>query len=937
MGFAFVNPWWLVALIPAAAAIIFYAREKTALTGTRKTIWLTIRSLVFLFVILALAGFQWLWPIERISTVFVADRSHSMVPQEDAEKAAINDALAKKSADDEAAVVTVGAQAKVERPLTNKKRDVSDFQSPVNPDYTNLAGGLELAGSLLGDHARGRIVLMTDGNENIGDVKQAARYLHEEGYVVDVMPFEVKHGKDVAVTGLDVPQTVYTGEKVPLTVTVKSTEETDSHLHIYEDRHMILNQNVHLKAGTNQFSFRHLGKKAGFNTYRAELLTNGDKVVENNNLSAFSEAKGLPRVLIVEGKKGAARNLTDALKSSAVRVNVTQPERLPTQLGGYLNYDSIVFANVSAPDVSGGQMQLIEHAVKDFGVGFIMTGGNHSFGLGGYFKTPIEKVLPVHMDVKGKKKLPSLGLVIVLDKSGSMSGDKIELAREAAARSVSLLRPNDTLGVIAFDEKPWQVVKTGPIKDRKKVANQIRSITADGGTEIFTSLQMAYEELKPLDLQRKHIILLTDGQSETSINWQQMIKNGKNDKITLSTVAVGSDADVGLLQEMAKDGGGRFYNVQDVSSIPTIFSRETSLVTRTYIVDDPFDPKLVNGYNWQKNFAGGAPKINAYIATSAKGRAQQILVSEKNDPVLTRWQYGLGKTVAWTPDLTGRWSGGWPAWENWAPLWNDIVTWTFPQYDQAVYDVTKTVAGDRVKLKIASAANVSALLHGRVVNEKGKPIDFSLRTRAPGTYEGAFQGKQSGIYYLQLSGRNSRFQTGIVVPYSREYALQSENKNLLKQVAKIGGGKVLKDPKDAFADNLPGASKPQDLFYSLLVVALILFLLDVAVRRFQLSFAFIGRVLTVREKKRETETAKIDKQSSRMEQLKRAGSKRTKPLQPIQKPAANQSRRPDPPTPKTVKPQETKASERKQHKSQPSTRQERMARLLDAKNQRKRR
>ncbi|HET7581063.1 MAG TPA: VWA domain-containing protein [Bacillales bacterium] len=939
MGLQVANPLWLLALIPAAAGIVWFAREKTALTGSRKAVWLTLRSLVFLFVILAMAGFQLLWPIERISAIFVVDRSHSMVHQQDKMKKAVNKALNKalkeKPSEDRAAVITIGAKAAVEKSLSAGSQEISEFRTNINPDYTNLASGLQLAGSLFGDQARGRVILMTDGNENIGSVKRQARYLHEQGYVVDVLPLDVKRGKDVAVQTIEVPRTVYAGEKVPLNVTIKSTKETDSRLRVYEDRNVILDQAVHLKQGVNRFSFSHLIKEPGFHTYRVEMLTAGDNVIQNNNLSAFSDAKGLPQVLIVEGKEGAARNLTKALKSSAVSAKVIPPELLPTQLGGYLNYDSIVFSNVSGPSLSAGQMQLIARAVKDFGVGFIMTGGKQSFGLGGYFKTPIERILPVNMDLKGKKKLPSLGLIVVLDKSGSMGGNKIALAREAAARSVSLLRPKDTLGVIAFDSKPWQVVETGPIGDREKVAKQIRSIMPGGGTNIFSALQLAYGELKPLNLSRKHIILLTDGHSATTMNWRQMLINGKDKKITLSTVAVGPGADDALLEEMAKKGGGRFYDVQNVSSIPTIFSRETALITRTYIVDDPFYPKLVNGYNWRQHFSGGVPKMNAYIATSPKGRAQQILVSEKNDPVLARWQYGLGKTVAWTSDLTGKWAGDWPAWKNWAPLWNDIVTWTFPQYEQDTYNVTKTIDGNQVKLEITSANSGTKPLQARLVGEKGETVDFSLRVKAPGTYEGTFTANKPGVYYLQLSGKSGRFQTGIVVPYSREYTLQPANKNLLQEVAEIGGGEVLTNLDQVFSDNVPPASKPQDLFYLLLVLALILFLFDVAVRRFQISFAFFGRAFTTYRGTREKEAQKIEAQSGRLTQLKRASTKRTNKEEPQRKQEAK------PPKPekslgaKSQKPQAKKSSEKETGRPV-STSEERMARLLEAKNKRKR-
>lgn len=949
MGLQVANPFWLFALVPVAVALIVFAREKTSLAGARKSAWLTVRGLVCLLVILALAGLEWLWPVQHISTVFVADRSHSMADQEEAVKEAVNEAMAEKSPEDEAGVVTVGAEAAVEKPLTSDARDLRDFDTEVNRDYTNLASGLRLASTLFGDHARGRVVLMTDGNENIGDVKRQARYLHERGYTVDVMPFDVKRGKDVAVDAFDVPRTVFLGEQASLTVRLTSTEDTKSRLRISEDGQVILDETVQLKQGENRFSFQHLVETSGFHTYRVDVLTEGDEVAQNNTLSAFSDVRGAPRVLVVEGQQGEARNLTKALESSAAHVDVMRPALLPTELNGYLQYDSIVFSNVAAPSISERQMQLMARAVEDFAVGFIMTGGKQSFGLGGYFKTPIERILPVDMELTGEKEIPSLGLMIILDKSGSMAGNKMALAREAAARSVEFLRPKDTLGVIAFDGKPWQIVETGPIEDPKQAADEIRSISASGGTDIFTSLEMAYEQLQSKDLKRKHIILLTDGQSATSMNWRKMIQQGKDEhNMTLSTVSIGADADDGLLNEMADIGGGRFYDVHDITSIPTIFSRETALLTRTYIVDDPFHPKRVGGNEWGSHFADGVPEMNAYIATTPKGRAEQILTTHKQDLLLARWPYGLGKTVAWTSDLTGEWAGKWPAWNEWAPLWNDIVTWTFPQYEQNVFDVMKTIDGNKVTLKVTSAdKRTDPTLDARLVNEDGEPLDFSLRAQSPGTYEGTFTAEQSGVYYLQLAGANSRFQTGIVVPYSQEYAHLAKNEDLLKEVAQIGGGRVLENPADAYDRDLPIASKPQELFYPLLVAALILFLLDVAVRRFHMSFAFLDRAFGALRTMRTKETKTIENHSNRLQQLKQASVKRTTQEQSKAsdrkqsdtkgrsthvKPQRHKSRAKNRQT-EPSKPQQA-AEPRKRQESEQKERSDRMARLLDAKNRR---
>lgn len=174
---------------------------------------------------------------------------------------------------------------------------------------------------------------------------------------------------------------------------------------------------------------------------------------------------------------------------------------------------------------------------------------------------------------------------------------------------------------------------------------------------------MAYDELMPLKLQRKHIILLTDGQSSNA-DYETLIEEGKKENITISTVALGQDADIRLLESLAEYGSGRFYNVTDSTVIPSILSRETVMASRTYIEDNPFYPVIQPYPDWLKHFKNGVPQMNAYIAVTPKQTAQVSVVSEKEDPILAEWQYGLGKTIAYTSDTSGKWAGDWARWNE---------------------------------------------------------------------------------------------------------------------------------------------------------------------------------------------------------------------------------------------------------------------------------
>ncbi|MDX8361809.1 VWA domain-containing protein [Cytobacillus sp. IB215316] len=879
MGLELKYPLMLLLFIPAIMTIVFFAKDRTQLGKIEKVSVITLRSIIYTLLILALTVPTILYPINGVTTVFVVDRSASVGQQENKMVGAVEDAVDKKEVEDRYGIVSVADNASVVRSISEKPLNTTQLPVMEKTNYTNLAEGIQLASSML-SNAGGRVVVLTDGNENVGDALQATKFAAQQGIEIDVMPFAPATKTDVAIESLEVPSTLYVGEQAKLSIDIESNQDLNATLQITKNNEQIISEKIDVKQGRNSYSFSHIVDSTTLHSYKAEIIAEGDEVQQNNAAHAVASVKGTPTILIVEGNEGDADNLANAINSASLNIVETKPELLPTNIASLLQYDSIVFANVSATKVSQLQMEMIKTAVNDFGVGFIMTGGMESFGLGGYFKTPIEDILPVDMELKGKQEMPSLGMAIVLDRSGSMAGYKMDLAKEAAARTVELLRDKDTLGFIAFDDKPWQIVETAPLDDKQEVVDSIRSIQEGGGTAIFPALQQAYEQLTPLELKRKHIILLTDGQSATNADYNSLISDGLNDNITISTVAIGSDADRRLLESLAMEGNGRFYDVADASTIPSILSRETALTTRTYIEDNPFYPTPIAGTSVSQLFGEGIPKMNAYIATTEKGRAETVLTSEKGDPVLTRWKSGLGKTIAWTSDLKGEWAGAWPAWNEWPVMWNDLITWTLPTFQQDAYDVVQTTNGKEVVLTIESADTDLLPLESKLVDDQGSEVDAELRSIAPGKYEMSFAA-EPGIHYLQLMKREgeeikSTFNKAIVVPYSKEFEVKKENDPLLQDIVTVGNGKLIESPEHAFRALTNKNVKKQTIEELLLLLAFFLFIIEIAIRRFGIQ-PLIAKVATMHSNHQDEAAAKnekIEKTFGRLQEKKKVSTHR---------------------------------------------------------------
>lgn len=865
MGINVSYPLLFLLLLPCAVLIYLYVLKSRNQTKRVETLVVAVlRSCIFFLVIFALTVPQLLLPIKGSTVVFLVDRSASVKESGIETLAWIEKSMETMGRDDSFAVATFGGTAVAEQALTTKKAPISQFSGEVEEEASRLDSGIQFASSLIPNHSSGRVVLFSDGNETSGSSVEEAKLLKNKHIELDVVPLSESRSEDTALKNVTLPPSIYQGEKAEILLEVDSNTAKKATVRISLNNQEIIKKAIDVKEGTNSFSFSHTAEQTGLQVYKAEIIAENDAFTENNQLQAITNVKGTPRVLIVEGE--SIGPLVNTLSESGLSVESTVPEKLPTTLSGFLQYQSIVFNDVPATSVTENQMKMIEQSVKEFGNGFVMIGGENSFGLGGYFKTPIENLLPVDMEIKGKKEMPSLGLMIVLDRSGSMDGSKLSLAKEAAARSVELLREKDTFGFIAFDDRPWEIIKAGPLKDKEKVVEKIRTLSSGGGTEIYSSLEMAYGKLMDAKLQRKHIILLTDGQSNASNNYEDLIEEGKEKNITLSTVSIGSDADKDLLEELANFGAGRYYDVTDASVIPSVLSRETVMASRTYIEDTPFYPSIKDNSEWNGLFKDGVPKMNAYIATTAKQRTLQSLISEKEDPVLAEWQYGMGTTAAFTSDVSGKWSGDWPAWDKWGSFLNQLITNTLPKFESEPYMLTQDNSGQETVINLESSSQNHLPISANVVSENGEKVDTNTKLIAPGKYEIIIP-KQSGMYFLSVNqdtndGGTNLYQTGFTVPYSEEYLQQGVNKALIKELLAVSGGQELQKETQAFRQLQTTARKEQSISSWLLLGAFLLLFCEVTIRRFgwhRVSSVFIGI-----RKNSETKSSKSGKTDKKM-------------------------------------------------------------------------
>ncbi|ETP68544.1 VWA domain-containing protein [Planococcus glaciei] len=838
------NPLWLWLLVPVIAYFGLLGYRNFKRYAKLYRFIYAVRFLTAALLVFALAEPAAYRPAQEEQIIFLMDRSASMEGLEGEMADAIETAISNKKDSQNIGVYTFAEDFQTLLPVSKEPRPLPREQAKGDGRHTNLARAIELAANSGNTDLATRVVVLTDGNETQASALESLNRLDRDRVQIDVLPLQQADKNDAAIIGFETPADAFLGEAQAFSVSIDSDKETTGQLVFSRNDQEFGRQKISLVEGENLFSYTYPALEEGMAKYEARLELESDAFLENNALISITEVEGNPEVLVVSGSE--ASPIPGVLDTENIRVTSITANQLPANLSSILQHDSVIFDNVSGTSVGSQQMAVIEQAVQQFGMGFMMVGGDQSFGLGGYFKSPIERILPVEMEVKGKHELPSLGLVIVMDRSGSMAGTKMELAKEAAARSVELLREDDTVGVIAFDDQPWQIVPTEKLADPKEAADKILSVSPGGGTEIYRSLEEAYSQLEDLELQRKHIILLTDGQSSTSNDYDSLIEDGKDKNVTLSTVSIGSDADKNLLESLATTGSGRYYDVTDATTIPAILSRETIMMSRTYIVDKPFQPVVYNS-RWNDLFTAGVPQMNAYIATTAKSTASVALESEEEDPVLATWNYGLGKTIAYTSG-SGGWSGDFQSWQNWPAFWNRTVSELLPSFAEIPFSVTAKQQG---VYAIEDPSRKSAIINVTAVDEKGNEVPLKSEPVAPGEIEVTMDA-EPGLVFFSVSNENgASYRTGLTVPYGAEYKISNPNLPLLTTLAERSGGQVLGSLDEAMRD-IPyesGSQKPIQQF--LLLLAMLLFFADITIRRF-------GLRMPIRKKEKIAEAEQTD-------------------------------------------------------------------------------
>jgi len=835
----FVHPgWlWLLGIVPVLIRLSY--RSLAGLGPVRRWVALGMRCALVTLLVLAIAEPRLRKPSENVTVMFVVDRSQS-IPTEDDPGAGrpgtanvdlrwqrvqtfINDSVAKRGPDhrlDQAGAILFGKRPRLVMPPASVDRMVvsDDLAGPIDGSYTDIAGAIKLAMASFPEGTSKRIVLLSDGNENLGSAEEQARLARNNGIQIDTVPLAsgYRNENEVLVQGVEVPSQVARGTRLPIRVLIRNANPSRI---VYGTLELLRNRDgderpipaidspdvvdnerspavVKLRPGLNSFSFRDKAETEGRDeefsfSYRAVFVPietrdernrnpiaglPGDRQQNNRGL-AHTIARGSRKVLLLQDLsddrfKSGHEYLIAQLRQAKFQVSPISPERLPQNKGELAvflsNYDLVVIANVPSERLSGVQQETIRSNTYDQGCGLIFVGGPESYGSGGYQNTPIEAALPVNCEIEAIKAAAKGGLVMILHACEMAEGNFWQ--KKIAKLAIEKLSPVDMVGVLYFDGTTrWHIPFQSVGFDKSRLFAAIDKMQPGDMPDFDPFLVAAEKTLSDAEyaLATKHCIVISDGDPQYAGPGKAAVARMQAGGITCSTVGVASHGfnEDSRMTAIANDAapGGKFYKVADPAQLPAIYTKEARRVSQSFVHDKRFNPKLVLKSGPTDKLDAPLPDLMGFVRTTMKNSPLAEMLIEgpptfdQRFPILAVWQYGLGRAVAFTSDARSIPSKT----EGWDREWAGSDTY-LKFWENVVNYAIRGLETDKLQLTTEFRdGKVRIVVEAR--DENGKPItDLKLDAglTAPGGDAGkpttiALQQKSGGVYVAEVKAEDA--------------------------------------------------------------------------------------------------------------------------------------------------------------------------------------
>jgi uncharacterized membrane protein len=937
------QPWWLVLLLLLPVIVLLSYKSLAGLGPVRRWVAIGLRCSLILLLTLALAEVRLRHQNESITALFLVDRSlsipedidpntppDSLQAQVDRRKQRIenfiNTAVETRGPGherDRAGLILFGRRPRLELPPSDAPKfnfHFKDAASTVDGTYTDIAAAIKLALASFPEGSGKRIILLSDGNENLGNAEEQARIAERNGVQIDVVPLAAGHRNEneVLVQAVEAPPQTEQGSRLPIRVLVRSYNPrtvfgTLTLKQISQGEAVPVAPSpmrVRVTPGLNAFRFKQpLANEQQTYTYQAVFQPEGVETesgeiakglpgdrVQNNSATTHVIASGQRRILLIEPIAGDHAFLADRLRgigNSKYKVYTVAADQLPKgkgDLGAFLsNYDCVLMANVPAELINDEQQEVIRSNTHDQGCGFIMVGGPDGFGAGGWQGTAIEKALPVDCDIKAIKVQGKGGLVMIMHACEMPDGNRWQ--KEIAKLAIRKLSPMDEVGIIDYDWKHKWVIPLQLIGGKRNSLMAIVDRMTPGDMPDFdTPIKMGYQALidPARNLATKHMIIISDGDPQLTNQALLTQMRAKPNNVTVTTVCITTHG-VPAQQNMkaiADKTGGRFYNVTTARALPSIYIKETRIVSQSFVYEKQFQPKMVFKGGPTDGLPDSLPPLYGYVRTTPKDSplVEMPIVAPQGQempfPILAYWHYGLGKSVAFTSDARSLpdknrigWDRDWARSELYSKYWEQVIDWALRPVESRRLVMTTEYRDGVVRVMVDARDEqnrpiTDLTLRGGVTPPESRADDprrqeLKFEQKNSGQYEATFKAEEAGSYFLNAQATRrvktvnkdgkpveieeavDGVRSGVTIPYSPEFADLETNRDLLTRLREITGGKEFADNDaeleaaarggEAFRPGLPRFKNLQPVWYWLVFLCGTLLFFDVAVRRIALS------------------------------------------------------------------------------------------------------
>lgn len=704
-----------------------------------------------------------------------------------------------------------------------------------NSGFSGAAqSGLALAAASIPWNTPGHIFVSGNTFGEDDDLSALTDTLRQRDIVLDTSAFSPNEDA-LYVSALEAPDPVFSGDTFQLVGIVHSAIDQPATLRFERDGETLVEQQVALVAGDNRVETIISDVTPGGAHYRLTATGTHSGNPANDALSRWIEAGDAGQVAVIANDPARGAAFAAWLEGQGITGTVIEPDRVPYRPRDWAAYGGAVLIDVPAIALTTLQQEQLESAVADQGMGLLILGGPNSFGPGGYLETPLEDASPLSSRVP--RDAPEATLVFVLDRSGSMqqavgNGTRLDVAKQATLSAIDLLNQNSQVGIIVFDSEATTVLPLSRISDPAAVSAALTSVDPGGGTSVYPGLEAAYRMLEGVDTPARHIIVMTDGLSQPG-DFPGLLSQIRAAGITVSSVSIGEGAERGLIEEIARLGGGSFHATDDFAALPSILSQEAMLLSGSPIETGTTQPLWASRDEpFLRGLPATMPPIDGFVLTTAKPAAQLSMVvpDSKGEPMplLASWRFGAGQVLALTTEAVGPWSSQWQQMDSYAPLWAQVIRQFLPGVAKgdAVLDLVRQGDGILADITLRNAAleTVPQLV---VTSDRGEPTILPLSKTGTGLYRATYYPGAVGSFRFDLTAGELATSQTLALDYQAHLGSTAPDQ-ALRQLAVQSGGAV--DVALPVLRNLPDRWVMSPAWPVWLALALALFMVELTVR-----------------------------------------------------------------------------------------------------------